>query len=75
MSLLESALRATSTLASTVATVGSVVVHHDEASGKDSLNVVPALLWFYGLSVVGCSLSHGESFSTCVTSILSVFGG
>lgn len=75
MSLLTSALRAATTISATLATAGSVLVHHDEASGKDSLNVMPALLWFYGLSTLGCSLSDGETFSTCVTSILSTFGG
>lgn len=75
MSLIDSSLKAVTVARSTVATMGSILVHHDADTGKDSVNLIPAVAWFYGLSVVGCSLSQGEPFSTCVRSILSVFGG
>lgn len=67
--LAQSALK----VAPVVATAGSLLVHHDERTGKDSLNLVPAVVWFYGLSVVGCSFSHGELFSQCVQSVFNIF--
>lgn len=75
MSLIENAASAVKLMVSGVATIGSVIVHHDQETGKDSINLVPAVLWAYGLTTVGCSLSHGEPFSQCVSSVLSLFGG
>lgn len=75
MTLLEGVIRATTVLTSSVATVGSVLVHHDPETGKDSVNVLPAIVWCYGLSVIGCSLSRGEVFSQCVKGVFSILGG
>lgn len=64
-------LGVTKVITSALATVGSLTVHHDTETGRDSLNLLPALLWFYSISTVGCSLTHGETFSQCVQGILS----
>lgn len=58
-----------------VATVGSILVHHDAETGKDSVNLVPAAVWIYGLAAVGCSMTSGETFSQCVKGVFSIFGG
>lgn len=58
-----------------VATVGSILIHHDTETGKDSVNLIPATLWVYGLVTVGCSLTTGEPFSQCVKSVFSIIGG
>lgn len=60
---------------SAVATIGSVVVHHDKGTGKNSINVIPAVTWLYGISVLGCALTRDEPFSTCVRSIMTAVGG
>lgn len=73
MSLVSVLSKVATLSASVAATAGSVLVHHDEATGKDALNVVPTLVWFYGLSVVGCSMSHGELFSQCVQTVFTIF--
>lgn len=72
MSLVTAITKVATLSASIAATAGSVLVHHDESTGKDSLNVIPALVWFYGLSVVGCSLSRGELFSQCVQNVFDI---
>lgn len=72
MSLLAVVSKAVALTASVTASAGSVLVHHDERTGKDSLNLVPAVAWFYGLSVLGCSLSHGELFSQCVQNVFNI---
>lgn len=75
MSLVDKVVTGASLLASAAATAGSLLIHHDQETGRDTLNVGPAVCWFYGLSVIGCSLSHGEPFSQCVKSVFSVLGG
>lgn len=75
MSWIDNAANVVRLLISGVATVGSVIVHHDPETGKDSINLVPALLWGYSLTTVGCALSQGEPFSQCVSSVISLFGG
>lgn len=71
MNLIDNIVTAAKVLVSGVATVGSLIVHHDTDTGKDSLNLVPGLVWVYGLAAVGCSISHDEPFSQCVATILS----
>lgn len=75
MALINVLAKVATVATSGVASVGSLVIHHDAETGKDSLNLVPAVMWFYGLSVVGCSLSRDEVFSQCVKGVLSVIGG
>lgn len=55
--------------------IGSTVVAVDDKSGKRLLNVAPTILIAYGLSVVGCYLSHDEPFGQCVRTIISSLGG
>lgn len=75
MALLTTGVAISRKFVSAVATIGSVVVHHDKDTGKDSINVIPAVTWLYGLSVLGCALAPGELFSTCVRSIITAVGG
>lgn len=75
MDLLGPLVTSTKLAVSCIATVGSILVHHDPATGKDSVNLIPAIIWVYGLAALGCSLSQGEPFSQCVKGVLSIFGG
>lgn len=55
--------------------IGSSVVALDPATGKRSLNLGPSVLIIYGVSAMGCYLSHDEPFGQCVKTILTAFGG
>lgn len=58
---------------SAIATVGSIIVHHDQETGRDTLNVAPAICWLYGMSIAGCLVSASEPFSSCLESVSSIF--
>lgn len=75
MSVLEKVSSFLRVVVSGVATVGSVLIHHDAETGKDSVNLLPAAIWIYGLAAVGCSTTTGETFSQCVKSVFAIFGG
>lgn len=55
--------------------IGSSVVAVDSATGKRALNLGPSMLLIYGLTSIGCYLSHDEPFGQCVKTIISAFGG
>lgn len=64
-----------SAIGTTLGAIGSTVVVVDDKTGKRSLNVAPTILVVYGLSVIGCYLSHDEPFGQCVRTIISSLGG